>query len=68
MLRLPFHSKGKPEHRLHLVNHGAEIAYVYGDVPNPDPAEQQFAKTVMDYWISFTVSLDPNDNKGQSRE
>ncbi|RXW15272.1 hypothetical protein EST38_g10583 [Candolleomyces aberdarensis] len=50
------------------VPHGAEIAYVYGQVPpTAGAASQNLSVVMMDYWISFTVSLDPNDGKGVER-
>lgn len=62
------HSLGLNTHTRHSVTHGAEIAYVHGRVPPEDAAGQRFSTVVMDYWISFTVSLDPNDNNGVKRE
>ncbi|RXW22770.1 hypothetical protein EST38_g3072 [Candolleomyces aberdarensis] len=51
------------------VPHAAEVPYVYGQVPpTAGAASQNLSITVMDYWISFTVSLDPNDEKGIKRE
>ncbi|KAJ2929060.1 hypothetical protein H1R20_g8034, partial [Candolleomyces eurysporus] len=50
------------------VPHAAEIAYVYGQVPpTAGAASQNLSVVMMDYWISFTVSLDPNDGKGVER-
>ncbi|KAJ2916219.1 hypothetical protein MD484_g4211, partial [Candolleomyces efflorescens] len=47
------------------VAHAAEIPYVYGQVPPAaGPASQNLSLAMVDYWISFTVSLDPNDGKG----
>ena len=53
---------------MNAVTHGAEIAYVHGTVDPSDAAGQTFSNVVMDYWISFTVSLDPNDGKGAESE
>ena len=53
---------------MYTVTHGAEIAYVHGGVDPSDSAGQKFSNVVMDYWISFTVSLDPNDGKGIESE
>jgi carboxylesterase type B len=53
---------------VNAVTHGAEIAYVHGSVDPSDSAGQTFSNVVMDYWISFTVSLDPNDGRGSERE
>ncbi|KAJ2921736.1 hypothetical protein H1R20_g15363, partial [Candolleomyces eurysporus] len=50
------------------VPHTAEVPYVYGQVPpTAGAASQNLSIAVMDYWISFTVSLDPNDGKGVKR-
>ncbi|KAJ2921732.1 hypothetical protein H1R20_g15364, partial [Candolleomyces eurysporus] len=50
------------------VAHGAEIPYVFGQVPPTASApSQNLSLAMMDYWISFTVSLDPNDGKGVAR-
>ena len=51
-----------------LVPHAAEIAFVYGQVLPTDSASQSLSAVMMDYWISFTVSLTPNDGKGVERE
>lgn len=51
-----------------LVQHGCEIPYVFGGTPN-GPAATILSQNVMDYWISFANSLDPNDSFGNtSRE
>ncbi|KAF6745937.1 triacylglycerol lipase 3 [Ephemerocybe angulata] len=49
------------------VNHGSEIAYVYAQPPVTDSAGQGISAIIADYWISFTVSLNPNDGKGVKR-
>ncbi|KAJ2916220.1 hypothetical protein MD484_g4210, partial [Candolleomyces efflorescens] len=50
------------------VSHGSEVAYVFGQVPPAaGAASQNLSVTMMDYWISFTDSLDPNDEKGGKR-
>jgi len=50
------------------VNHGSEVNYVYGQLPSTAPASsQQLSSQMMDYWISFVVSQDPNDGKGSQR-
>ncbi|KAJ3511668.1 hypothetical protein NMY22_g15578 [Coprinellus aureogranulatus] len=38
--------------------------YIHGRVPDQ---EREFSTMMMDYWISFVVSLDPNDGKGLTR-
>lgn len=51
------------------VTHAAEIPYVYGQVPaTTNAASRELSVIIMDYWISFAVSLDPNDGKGTERE
>jgi carboxylesterase type B len=56
-------------HSIGAVAHAAEIPYVYGQVPpTAGAASQNLSLAMMDYWISFTVSLDPNDGKGVERE
>ncbi|KAF5340692.1 hypothetical protein D9611_007311 [Ephemerocybe angulata] len=49
------------------VPHGAEVPYVYAEPPSTDPAGQEVSAAIVDYWISFTVSLNPNDGKGVKR-
>ncbi|KAJ2916213.1 hypothetical protein MD484_g4189, partial [Candolleomyces efflorescens] len=47
------------------VQHAAEIPYVYGQVPPAfSAASMNLSAVMMDYWISFAVSLNPNDKKG----
>ncbi|OCB90794.1 esterase 1 [Sanghuangporus baumii] len=45
------------------VSHGAEVTYVYG-VQQFISASSVLSKNMMDYWISFATSLDPNDQFG----
>ncbi|TEB32792.1 triacylglycerol lipase 3 [Coprinellus micaceus] len=49
------------------VPHASEIPFVYGQIPPADSAGQSLSSIMMDYWISFTVSLTPNDGKGLER-
>ncbi|KAF8893075.1 Alpha/Beta hydrolase protein [Infundibulicybe gibba] len=49
------------------VSHGSDVAFVYGDVPNPTPSASKLSSMMMDYWISFATSLDPNDGLGNGR-
>ncbi|KAJ2925706.1 hypothetical protein H1R20_g11389, partial [Candolleomyces eurysporus] len=64
------------------VRHGSEIRFVFGQVPptspdglppylppyeNADEASRNLSKIMMDYWISFAVTLNPNDGKGIQR-
>ncbi|KAJ6586827.1 esterase 1 [Mycena vulgaris] len=51
------------------VYHGLELYYVYGVLPEVDalPASVVLGTPMMDYWISFATSLDPNDGLGSKR-
>ncbi|KAF8892982.1 esterase 1 [Infundibulicybe gibba] len=49
------------------VSHGSDIAFVYGDVPNPTPSASKISSMMIDYWVSFATSLDPNDGHGNKR-
>ncbi|TFK20228.1 triacylglycerol lipase 3 [Coprinopsis marcescibilis] len=49
------------------VPHGAEIPFVYGNTLDMSPSAVRLKEMMMDYWISFAVSLDPNDDKGSKR-
>ncbi|KAJ7704493.1 esterase 1 [Mycena rosella] len=44
------------------VRHGSEVPFVYGGVGPSD-----LSKTMIDYWVSFATSLDPNDGLGAPR-
>lgn len=50
-----------------LVAHATELSYVYG-LPPSDPKAQSLSQQMMDYWISFATSLDPNDGLGSQRK
>ncbi|KAH8111494.1 esterase 1 [Phellopilus nigrolimitatus] len=47
------------------VSHGSEIAYVYGIAPN-GPESVTLSHNMIDYWVSFANSLDPNDDHGNT--
>ncbi|KAJ7474290.1 esterase 1 [Mycena latifolia] len=51
------------------VFHAVDENYLFGRLPgeNASIAALQLAKVVIDYWISFTTSLDPNDGLGSER-
>ncbi|KAJ7096417.1 esterase 1 [Mycena epipterygia] len=51
------------------VYHGLELYYVYGVLPEIDalPDSVILGTQMMDYWISFATSLDPNDGRGSQR-
>ncbi|KAI0710298.1 extracellular triacylglycerol lipase precursor [Cerioporus squamosus] len=53
----------------HGVAHALEIAYVYGQtaLTSPKPAVRLLSQAMVDYWISFAVSLTPNDGKGLNK-
>ncbi|KAE9397189.1 hypothetical protein BT96DRAFT_996028 [Gymnopus androsaceus JB14] len=44
-----------------------EIPYVYGTVKTPTESDSVLSTAIIDYWVSFTTSLDPNDGKGSPR-
>ncbi|KAI3608995.1 extracellular triacylglycerol lipase precursor [Moniliophthora roreri] len=46
--------------------------YVFGfaNLPSsfvPSPSAAMFSEQIIDYWVSFTTSLDPNDGLGSER-
>ncbi|KAL0945837.1 hypothetical protein HGRIS_012120 [Hohenbuehelia grisea] len=52
------------------VSHVLDVFYLYGDVPGfgvGGAIPPVLASQIVDYWISFAVSLDPSDGKGTSR-
>ncbi|KAJ7130347.1 esterase 1 [Mycena epipterygia] len=49
------------------VYHGSEVRFVYGGVSSDAPSDSNLSKIMMDYWLSFATSLDPNDGLGVSR-
>ncbi|TFK25306.1 lipase I [Coprinopsis marcescibilis] len=49
------------------VPHAAEIGYIYGNALDFSPEGRTLTTYMMDYWISFTVNLDPNDKNGSER-
>lgn len=50
-----------------VVSHSVEIAYVFGSWLNAGPGSRPLSASIIDYWLSFAVSLDPNDGKGTER-
>ena len=47
------------------VFHTAELPYLFGNVSTAAPLNvANLSRMMLDYWISFAVSLTPNDNKG----
>ncbi|EEB93649.1 hypothetical protein MPER_07662, partial [Moniliophthora perniciosa FA553] len=54
------------------VAHGSDVNYVFGFAtlpPSfvPSPSAAMFSEQVIDYWVSFATSLDPNDGLGSNR-
>lgn len=51
------------------VGHGDEVVYVYGAVKalNGTAAAQLLSAQMINYWVSFATSLDPNDGLGTTR-
>ncbi|KAF8918303.1 Alpha/Beta hydrolase protein [Mucidula mucida] len=51
------------------VSHASEVPFVYGLVPvmNETASSVALSRVMMDYWIAFAASLDPNDGLGVSR-
>ncbi|KAL0569301.1 hypothetical protein V5O48_012665 [Marasmius crinis-equi] len=55
------------------VTHSAEIFYVFGTLEDELGAEtvarstSELSQAMMDYWISFAVTGDPNDGRGAQR-
>ncbi|KAG7089104.1 hypothetical protein E1B28_010813 [Marasmius oreades] len=47
------------------VAHASEVPFIFGDVTNP--SDVQMSRIMIDYWVSFATSLDPNDGKGLTR-
>ncbi|KAJ7122393.1 Alpha/Beta hydrolase protein [Mycena epipterygia] len=49
------------------VPHTSGIPYIYGDPTNPTAADNLLSRMMIDYWVSFATSLDPNDGLGFPR-
>ncbi|KAK7021345.1 hypothetical protein VNI00_017448 [Paramarasmius palmivorus] len=54
------------------VAHGSDLPYVFGFAsfpPSfvPTPTEAEASEQIIDYWVSFATSLDPNDGLGSER-
>ncbi|KAF9531109.1 esterase 1 [Crepidotus variabilis] len=49
------------------VFHSSEIAYVYGKPTDTTASGLALSAAIVDYWMSFVTSLDPNDGKGSNR-
>jgi hypothetical protein len=49
------------------VNHGTELPYLFGNLSTSGPPNvASLSRAMLDYWISFAVSLTPNDGQGTS--
>ena len=49
------------------VVHSAELSYLFkGFIYGGPPKHPWLSQVMLDYWISFAVSLTPNDGKGMS--
>ncbi|KAF9545226.1 esterase 1 [Agrocybe pediades] len=49
------------------VSHASELDFVYGVPPTTSDNAVQLSRMMVDYWVSFATSLDPNDGKGTQR-
>ena len=50
------------------VSHGSETFFVYGAPPEQSASAKNLSKIMVDYWVSFATSLDPNDGLGNPRK
>ncbi|KAK0447160.1 Alpha/Beta hydrolase protein, partial [Armillaria borealis] len=51
------------------VPHGSEIPFIYGTLNSSAESESSIVlgEMMVDHWVSFATSLDPNDGLGISR-
>ncbi|KJA23957.1 hypothetical protein HYPSUDRAFT_1079387 [Hypholoma sublateritium FD-334 SS-4] len=49
------------------VDHGSEVLFVYGAPPDTSAPALHLSSIMIDYWVSFATSLDPNDGHGNPR-
>ncbi len=55
-----------------IVSHGSEVPYIYpadhlfGLPWDKSPSQLVLEENMMDYWISFAGTLNPNDNHGNT--
>jgi Carboxylesterase family len=49
------------------VAHATEIFFIYGSPPDNSTSAITLGEIMVDYWISFATSLDPNDGHGHQR-
>jgi len=50
-----------------LVRHASEVDYVYGEPTDQSASSLRISELMIDYWISFATSLNPNDGLGLER-
>ena len=62
-----FISIARPE-ALKTVSHGSEVPYVYGAPLDESASATSLSSIMIDYWVSFATSLDPNDGRGNPRK
>ena len=46
------------------VFHSSELPYFYPNLGTEGQSNTRLSRVMLDYWISFAVSLTPNDGKG----
>jgi len=49
------------------VSHASEVFFVYGVPPDQSVSAIGLSRIMIDYWVSFATSLDPNDGHGIPR-
>jgi len=49
------------------VSHGSEIPFVYGAPRDNSTSARTLSSLMIEYWVSFATSLDPNDGRGIAR-
>ncbi|KAF8802044.1 extracellular triacylglycerol lipase precursor [Phlegmacium glaucopus] len=49
------------------VSHGSEVPFVYGAPSDTSASALRISILMIDYWVSFATSLDPNDGHGTPR-
>ncbi|PPQ91996.1 hypothetical protein CVT25_004652 [Psilocybe cyanescens] len=49
------------------VTHGSEVPFVYGAPTDTSASALRISAVMIDYWVSFATSLDPNDGHGIPR-
>ena len=50
------------------VSHGSEVFFIYGAPPDQSASALGLSRIMIDYWVSFATSLDPNDGLGDPRK